>query len=180
MSPTALENYILRVDNRLRQLLEELPSPAQRFNEAMAYSLFPGGKRLRPVLCYLTGHMLGMAPDTLDEAVFEARDGEVHIFADLKLPIDYPDLLSSSMNLEEPIIIANSFRQHLATVERYCGMKEKLANAVVAELLGDFKLATRYPPDILDDEQAFVLADMTHNLIGRIQRERESAAENAD
>lgn len=116
----------------------------------------------------------------IEEAIFEARDGEVHIFSGLKLPMDYPELLSSTLNLEEPIIVANSFRQHLATVERYCGMKEKLANAVVAELLGDFKTATSYPPAILDDEQAFVLTDMTHNLIGRIQRERESAEESAD
>lgn len=67
MSTPVLENYIARVNNRLHQLLEELPSPAQRFNEAIAYSLFPGGKRLRPVLCYLTGHMLGMTPETLDD-----------------------------------------------------------------------------------------------------------------
>lgn len=67
MNATESSNYVARVDERLRQILDTLSSPVPRFNEAMAYSLFPGGKRLRPVLCYLSGHMLGIEPKALDD-----------------------------------------------------------------------------------------------------------------
>lgn len=67
MNSKTYENYIERVNNRLQHILDSMASPAGRFNEAMAYSLFPGGKRLRPMLCYLSGHMLGLKPEALDD-----------------------------------------------------------------------------------------------------------------
>ena len=51
---------------RIEQVLERalsLPDPGTaRLREAMRYSVLGGGKRLRPVLVYLTGEALGAAP----------------------------------------------------------------------------------------------------------------------
>jgi len=38
----------------------------ERLREAMHYSVFNGGKRLRPLLVYASGQCLGLAPDQLD------------------------------------------------------------------------------------------------------------------
>lgn len=46
-----------------------LPATAklpERLHQAMRYSTLGGGKRLRPLLTYATGHALGVAPEVLD------------------------------------------------------------------------------------------------------------------
>ena len=46
-----------------------LPPPAklpERLHQAMRYSTLGGGKRLRPLLAYATGHALGVPPEVLD------------------------------------------------------------------------------------------------------------------
>ena len=46
-----------------------LPVPVkipERLHQAMRYSTLGGGKRLRPLLTYATGHALGLTPDLLD------------------------------------------------------------------------------------------------------------------
>lgn len=48
---TYLESQILKVNRRLEAIFKERESPAPRLDAAMRYSLFAGGKRLRPVLC---------------------------------------------------------------------------------------------------------------------------------
>ena len=37
----------------------------KRLNEAMCYSLFPGGKRIRPLFCYLSGDLFGVDDNKL-------------------------------------------------------------------------------------------------------------------
>lgn len=44
--------------------------PAARLKEAMAYSLLSGGKRIRAILCYLTGEMLQVERSTCELAAF--------------------------------------------------------------------------------------------------------------
>lgn len=58
--------YILRHDNLLRELMNHAEVPAPRIREAMIYSLFPGGKRLRPLLVYLCGELLDVPLASLD------------------------------------------------------------------------------------------------------------------
>ncbi|QSA97336.1 (2E,6E)-farnesyl diphosphate synthase [Methylococcus sp. EFPC2] len=50
------------LDARL-PLATKLP---ERLHQAMRYSTLGGGKRLRPLLTYATGHALGVAPEVLD------------------------------------------------------------------------------------------------------------------
>jgi geranylgeranyl diphosphate synthase type II len=48
---TYLENRISQINRSLDQLMPAKNEPPFRIHEAMRYSLFAGGKRLRPVLC---------------------------------------------------------------------------------------------------------------------------------
>lgn len=53
------------------QLDAALPSPAeapQRLHQAMRYSVLGGGKRMRPLLVYASGHLFGAQPEHLDAA----------------------------------------------------------------------------------------------------------------
>ena len=58
--------YILRHEQCLRDLLTTTPIPAPAIRDAMLYALFPGGKRVRPLLVYLSGELLGVPLATLD------------------------------------------------------------------------------------------------------------------
>jgi len=55
---------------RAEQTLEHyLPAPEvapRRLHEAMRYAVLGGGKRIRPLLVYMTGEALGVAPEILD------------------------------------------------------------------------------------------------------------------
>jgi farnesyl diphosphate synthase len=66
MSNTSFKPYLERHETFLTKLLNDLDVPAPKIKEAMIYSLFPGGKRLRPLLVYLSGEALGIALEKLD------------------------------------------------------------------------------------------------------------------
>ena len=66
----ALKEYLNFCQNRVEAALSErLPSASilpQKLHEAMRYSTLDGGKRMRPMLSYCTGQVLGIAPEGLD------------------------------------------------------------------------------------------------------------------
>lgn len=66
MSNFSFDAYIARHESILRQLMEDAIVPAPRIKEAMIYSLFPGGKRIRPLLVYLCGHLINVELAHLD------------------------------------------------------------------------------------------------------------------
>ncbi len=57
---------IKRFETCLQEVIENASIPAKRLKNAMLYSLFPGGKRLRPRLVYLTGDLLNVPCQALD------------------------------------------------------------------------------------------------------------------
>ena len=59
-------DYITRVDNTLKAYLETYEVPAAKIKEAIEYMLFPGGKRLRPLLVYLLGELLALPVNISD------------------------------------------------------------------------------------------------------------------
>ena len=67
---SALEAFMARSRQRVEERLESCLVPASirpaRLHEAMRYAVLGGGKRVRPVLVYATGHALGAPPDDLD------------------------------------------------------------------------------------------------------------------
>ena len=69
---SALKEYLTVCQTRVEQALNaRLPSPAilpQRLHQAMRYSALDGGKRMRPLLVYTTGQVLGISAENLDAA----------------------------------------------------------------------------------------------------------------
>lgn len=55
-----------RVDQALNDWLPPTSRAPYRLHDAMRYSVFNGGKRMRPILTYGTGQALGIAMDTLN------------------------------------------------------------------------------------------------------------------
>ncbi len=55
-----------RTEQTLSSYLQSSDSPAPLLQEAIHYAVFNGGKRIRPLLVYLTGHVLGASWDSLD------------------------------------------------------------------------------------------------------------------
>ncbi|RUR22404.1 polyprenyl synthetase family protein [Legionella qingyii] len=61
-----ISNYIKRHEEFLQQIINDASIPATMIRSAINYSLFPGGKRIRPVLVYLTGDLLDLDLKILD------------------------------------------------------------------------------------------------------------------
>ncbi|MCE0722652.1 MULTISPECIES: polyprenyl synthetase family protein [Legionella] len=61
-----ISNYIKRHEEFLKQIINDSSVPATTIYSAINYSLFPGGKRIRPILVYLTGNLLDLDLKILD------------------------------------------------------------------------------------------------------------------
>ncbi|WP_058479908.1 polyprenyl synthetase family protein [Legionella waltersii] len=66
MNNTAIDNYIQRHEQYLEQFLAHTEIPAKTIRNAVHYALFPGGKRIRPILVYLVGEIMDMDIHVLD------------------------------------------------------------------------------------------------------------------
>ena len=66
MNNNTIDHYRRHHEQVLIDLLNNTTIPAPRIRKAITYSLFPGGKRLRPILVYLCGEMLGVNLASLD------------------------------------------------------------------------------------------------------------------
>ena len=61
-----LAPYLARAEAALQSRLPEEASRPSRLHAAMRYATLGAGKRIRPVLCYLTGEAVGVGPARLD------------------------------------------------------------------------------------------------------------------
>ncbi len=61
-----IQDLVLHHEKILHDLLNNMAFPAPRIHDAITYSLFPGGKRLRPILVYLCGDLLEIKRENLD------------------------------------------------------------------------------------------------------------------
>jgi geranylgeranyl diphosphate synthase type II len=61
-----ISGYQQRIEHTLDRYLPEDDTPTSRLQAAMRYSVLGGGKRLRPVLVYLTGEVFGAQLEQLD------------------------------------------------------------------------------------------------------------------
>jgi farnesyl diphosphate synthase len=66
MNSPVIKTYLNHHEKVLRTLIKEAAIPATKIREAITYALFPSGKRLRPLLVYLCGELLGVNPSELD------------------------------------------------------------------------------------------------------------------
>src|SRR5690348_12450428 len=58
-----LRQYQQMVDAELERLVPPETTPPETIHRAMRYSLFAGGKRIRPILCLEAAKTIGNAPD---------------------------------------------------------------------------------------------------------------------
>lgn len=65
-APALLEIWQHRLEDQLDQRLPPAGVEPRRLHAAMRYSALSGGKRIRPLLTYATGHALGLKADRLD------------------------------------------------------------------------------------------------------------------
>jgi geranylgeranyl pyrophosphate synthase len=61
-----LDHYRRRVDQKLTDVLHAAPEVPERLLAAMRYSVLGGGKRVRPLLVYASGELVGAAEEHLD------------------------------------------------------------------------------------------------------------------
>jgi len=61
-----IKKYQARVELALDQLLPADDLHPSNLHQAMRYTVLGGGKRIRPVLVYLTGQAVGAIPEVLD------------------------------------------------------------------------------------------------------------------
>ena len=61
-----------RVDSALQNLLPVTKGPGERLRDAMRYSLFNGGKRVRPILAYASGRAVGDALTQAQQASLDS------------------------------------------------------------------------------------------------------------
>lgn len=62
----SIAHYLVHHEAFLYDFISNANIPAQRIKEAMLYTLFPGGKRLRPLLVYLCGEITKVKLPCLD------------------------------------------------------------------------------------------------------------------
>jgi intracellular multiplication protein IcmO len=113
-------------------------------------------------------------PVSVEELIEEVDDGALTIFARLRYPENAPKLLVKDVvRFEEPLLDINGTRNDMMNIERLSGEKDKLAGSVANELIKDFQMATRYPPDERDQVSADELSDIITSLSAVIMAERE-------
>lgn len=61
-----LSHYQTRAEGALELRLPPAAAPPARLHQAMRYAALGPGKRIRPVLCYLSGEAVGVDPSSLD------------------------------------------------------------------------------------------------------------------
>ena len=66
MNKMTVAQYHARHEQKLKGFIDALTIPAPKIKDAIHYSLFPGGKRLRPMLVYLCGALVHVDINTLD------------------------------------------------------------------------------------------------------------------
>jgi geranylgeranyl diphosphate synthase, type II len=57
-----------RIDETLRRVVPEQTTPPESIHKAMRYSLFAGGKRIRPILCMAAAEAVSNSPDGIEQA----------------------------------------------------------------------------------------------------------------
>ncbi|MGC1181787.1 polyprenyl synthetase family protein [Legionella sp.] len=66
MKNYVINTYLQRHEHVLEQIINTTSIPAKKIYSALNYSLFPGGKRVRPILVYLIGNLIDLELEVLD------------------------------------------------------------------------------------------------------------------
>jgi len=102
-----LKSYLQLRMERANQALDRLLPPAQtppaRLHEAMRYSVFAGGKRLRPILVQASAETVGSPPSALpQEAILEAGAGVEFLHTYSLIHDDLPAMDNDDLRRGQP------------------------------------------------------------------------------
>src|SRR5688572_17978906 len=89
-----------RLDPFFKQYLVDSPHSSEKLNEAIAYSVLNGGKRIRPLLVYLTGHAFHASLDSLDPAACAVE--LIHVYS--LIHDDLPAMDNSDLRRGKPTL----------------------------------------------------------------------------
>jgi len=87
-----------RLDPLFKQYLIGSSHSSEKLNEAIAYSVLNGGKRIRPLLVYLTGHAFNASLDSLDPAACAVE--LIHVYS--LIHDDLPAMDNSDLRRGKP------------------------------------------------------------------------------
>jgi intracellular multiplication protein IcmO len=114
--------------------------------------------------------------ELLEEAVDDSQKDELDIFASLHRSLDATPIVSKDIQaFSQPLLLMAPTRMNMAAVERMSGKQDKHSHNIAVEIVKDMKLATKYPPDVIDTIVPSELSGLVDELIGIIQVARAKA-----
>lgn len=108
----------------------------------------------------------------------EMAPGELDVFAKLHVPDDMQQylLVDDLSRFGAPLLERSNTRENLAVIERLSGKSEKHASNISDEVVKDMRIATHYPPLVMNIPSTMELTDAVNELVGHIKAERERKA----
>lgn len=98
---TDIDNLLEKFNNYLSSLLEYDESPQHKVIDSMKYSLFSGGKRIRPMLCLLTYKEFSGEEESIDKILpFAAAIEMIHTYS--LIHDDLPAMDNDDFRREKP------------------------------------------------------------------------------
>lgn len=114
--------------------------------------------------------------ELLEDTTDESHKDELDIFATMHRSLDATPIKSTDLaTFSQPLLLMSPTRVNMASMERISGKQDKHAHNIAVEIVKDMKLATKYPPDIIDSIAPLELAGIVDELIGVIQVARAKA-----
>lgn len=114
--------------------------------------------------------------ELLEDTSAESHKDELDVFATLHRSLDATPIMSKDVTaFSQPLLLMAPTRVSIASVERISGKQDKHAHNIAVEIVKDMKLATKYPPDVIDTIVPGELAGLVDELIGVIQVARAKA-----
>lgn len=112
--------------------------------------------------------------DVEPEVIEEVNEDELDVFTKLHVTDANRSLLLTD-DLERfatPLLNRTATREQIGVLERLSGKLERHATNIADEIVKDMRIATNYPPAVLDVPTSMELTDIVNELIERIKSER--------
>jgi intracellular multiplication protein IcmO len=112
--------------------------------------------------------------ETIIEEEPELPNEQIDVFTGLRLSDSVKaKVLADDYEKFSAALLNRSYsREQVGIVERLSGKSDKHSNGIAEEIVKDMRIATNYPPTVLDVPTAAELTDVVNELVERIKTER--------
>jgi farnesyl diphosphate synthase len=145
-SRETIEDLITHHDKILHQVIAHLEITAPRIRDAIHYALFPGGKRLRPVLVYLCGELLDVSRKSLD--IIAAAIELTHCYS-----LIHDDL---------PAMDNDDFRRGRLSCHRAFDEATAILTGDALQILAIDILLNQLPSDLSAEKKLAIMRELSH------------------